>query len=235
MTYSIVARDPQTGQLGVAVQSCYFSVGTIVPWAEAGVGAVATQSFVDPSYGPLGIEFMRRGKSAPEALQMLIAVDPEAEVRQVAMIDAAGRVAIHTGAHCLEAAGYCLGDQVSTQANLMARETVWSAMLVAFSQAPGDLASRLLAALEAAEAEGGDRRGKQSAAMLIVRAQPTGKLWLDQVVDLRVEDHPDPVSELKRILPIQRERAQRLAAAKTLIDDQTIGKQLRRIPNNRER
>ncbi len=226
MTYSIVARDPQTGELGVAVQSCYFSVGTIVPWAEAGVGAVTTQSFVDPAYGPLGLELMRRGKSAPEALQTLIEIDPGAEVRQVAMIDAAGRVAVHTGTQCLEAAGHCLGEQVSTQANLMARETVWNAMLAAFSQATGDLASRLLAALDAAEAEGGDRRGKQSAAMLIVRAQPTGKLWLDRVVDLRVEDHPDPVNELRRIFTLQRERAEHLAAAKTLLDDETIGKRL---------
>lgn len=221
MTYSIVARDPQTGEIGVAVQSFYFSVGTIVPWAEAGVGAVATQSFVDPFYGPLGLALMRRGKSAPEALQTLIALDPGAAVRQVAMIDASGQVAVHTGAQCLEAAGHCIGEQVSTQANLMARETVWDAMRVAFSQATGDLAARLLAALEAAEAEGGDRRGKQSAAMLIVQAQPTGKLWLDRVVDLRVEDHPDPVNELRRILPIQHERAALLAAAKTLLDDVT--------------
>jgi uncharacterized Ntn-hydrolase superfamily protein len=223
MTYSIVARDPRTGELGVAVQSCYFSVGSIVPWADAGVGAVATQSFVDPAYGPLGLELMRRGKSAPEALQALVAIDPGAAVRQVAMIDAAGRVAVHTGARCLEAAGHCLGEQVSAQANLMARATVWPAMLATFIETAGGLAERLLAALDAAEAEGGDRRGKQSAAMLIVRAQPTGKVWLDRVVDLRVEDHAEPVRELRRLFTLQRERAERLAAAKTLLDEPRLG------------
>lgn len=219
MTYSIIARDPDSGEIGVAVQSCYFSVGAVVPWAEAGVGAVATQSFVDPAYGPLGLALMRRGKSAPDALRVLVAHDPEAAYRQVAMIDTAGRVAVHTGEHCLEAAGHRMGEHVAAQANLMARETVWAAMIEAFSRAEGDLATRFVAALEAAEREGGDRRGKQSAAMLIVRAQPTGQLWLDRVVDLRVEDHPEPVDELKRLVALHREQRGRLTARTALLHD----------------
>lgn len=219
MTYSIVARDPNTGELGVAVQSCYFSVGAVVPWAEAGVGAVATQSFVDPAYGPLGLALMRKGQSAPEALQALVAADPGEAIRQVAMIDALGRVAVHTGAHCLDAAGHCLGEQVSAQANLMARTTVWGAMIERFSKTSGELATRLLAALDAAEAEGGDRRGKQSAAILIVRAQPTGKVWVDRIVDLRVEDHPDPVNELRRLVDLKRLYDGRLETANSLLDD----------------
>jgi uncharacterized Ntn-hydrolase superfamily protein len=222
MTYSIVARDPHTGEIGVAVQSCYFSVGTVVPWAEAGIGAVATQSFVDPSYGPLGLGLMRQGKSAPEALAALVAADPGAAQRQVAMIDASGRVAVHTGAQCLAAAGHVVGEQVSAQANLMARDTVWGAMVERFEKTSGDLASRLLAALDAAEDEGGDRRGKQSAAMLIVRAQPTGKVWIDRVVDLRIEDHPEPIQELGRLLNLQRRYRERLASRPTLLDEPTL-------------
>lgn len=217
MTYSIIARDPDSGAIGVAVQSRYFSVGVVVPWAEAGVGAVATQSFIDPAYGPLGLALMRRGKSAPDALRVLVAHDPEAAYRQVAMIDMKGRVAVHTGERCLEAAGHCIGEHVAAQANLMARETVWAAMIEAFSRAEGDLAARFLAALEAAEREGGDCRGKQSAAMLIVRAQSTGQPWLDRVVDLRVEDHPEPVDELKRLMALHRKQQGRLTARTTLL------------------
>jgi len=203
-TYSIVARDPETGQLGVAVQSHWFSVGAIVPWAEAGVGAVATQSFVDPAYGPLGLTLMRAGKSAPEALKSLLASDAQADVRQVAMIDAQGRVASHTGAYCIAAAGHRAGENYSAQANLMLKETVWDAMARAFENAKGDLADRLLAALEAAQREGGDIRGKQSAAIIVVTGKPTGKPWADRLFDLRVEDHPEPVPELKRLVKMQR-------------------------------
>lgn len=222
MTYSIVARDPVTGELGVAVQSYYFSVGAVVPWAEAGVGAVATQSFVDPSYGPLGLELMRRGKSAPDALRLLVAADPGAAYRQVAMIDAAGQVAVHTGEQCIEAAGHGSGEQMAAQANLMRQPRVWGAMLERFARTEGDLAARLLAALEAAEEEGGDRRGKQSAALLIVRAQSTGKLWVDRAVDLRVEDHPDPVVELARLLRLQRTYAHHVATLPGLLDDPAV-------------
>jgi uncharacterized Ntn-hydrolase superfamily protein len=203
-TYSIVARDPQTGQLGVAVQSHWFSVGSVVAWAEAGVGAVATQSIVEPAYGPLGLTLMRAGKSGPEALKSLLAGDEQADYRQVAMIDAQGRVAAHTGKLCIVAAGHRLGTNYSAQANLMLKETVWDAMARAFEQAKGDLADRLLAALEAAEAEGGDIRGKQSAAIVVVSGQATGRAWADRLFDLRVEDHPQPVVELKRLVKLQR-------------------------------
>ncbi len=203
-TYSIVARDSATGQLGVAVQSHWFSVGSIVTWAEAGVGAVATQSFVDPAYGPLGLALMQAGKSAPDALAGLLKSDEGREVRQVAMVDANGLVDAHTGANAIYAAGHHVGDQYSVQANLMEYDTVWGAMADAYEKAEGDLAERMLQALEAAEAAGGDIRGKQSAAILIVSGTPTGRAWEDRLFDLRVEDHPDPVVELRRLVKVQR-------------------------------
>lgn len=203
-TYSIVARDSVTGQMGVAVQSHWFSVGSIVAWAEAGVGAVATQSFIDPAYGPLGLDMMRTGKSAPETLTGLIASDGGEAVRQVAMVDAQGRVAAHTGSRAIIAAGHHIGKQYSVQANLMEKETVWAAMSEAYENAEGDLAERLLQALEAAQNEGGDIRGKQSAAILIVSGEPTGRPWEDRLFDLRVEDHPEPVKEIRRLVRMQR-------------------------------
>ena len=203
-TYSIVARDPATGEMGVAVQSHWFSVGSVVPWAQAGIGAVATQSFVDPAYGPLGLELMRAGKSAPAALNALVSTDEDKAVRQVAMIDAEGRVAAHTGSRAIFAAGHHVGKQYSVQANLMEKPTVWPAMAKAFESAEGDLAERLLCALEAAQAEGGDIRGRQSAAIVVVRAVSTGKPWEDRLFDLRVEDHPNPVAELRRLVRLQR-------------------------------
>lgn len=203
-TYSIVARDMATGELGVAVQSHWFSVGSVVPWAEAGVGAVATQSFVDPSYGRLGLELMRVGRSAPEALAGLLAADTGREVRQVAMVDAKGRVAAHTGNRCIAAAGHVVGEGFSVQANMMEKDTVWPAMAKAFRETKGDLAERLLAALEAAEAQGGDIRGKQSAALVVVSATATGRPWVDRKFDLRVEDHPEPLRELRRLVKLQR-------------------------------
>lgn len=205
-TYSIVARDPATGQIGVAVQSHWFSVGSVVPWAEAGVGAVATQSLVDPSYGPLGLAHMRAGRSAPDALAALIAGDAGQAVRQVAMIDAQGRVAAHTGDRCIAAAGHFVSDdgQFSVQANLMEHDTVWPAMAAAYSLTNSDLAGRMLAAMEAAQNTGGDIRGKQSAAILIVSAEATGQPWVDRVFDLRIEDHPDPIGELRRLVRLQR-------------------------------
>jgi len=203
-TYSIVARDEVSGEMGVAVQSHWFSVGSVVPWAQAGVGAVATQSFVDPAYGPLGLELMRAGRSAPAALNALVSTDPEKAVRQVAMIDAEGRVAAHTGSRAIFAAGHHVGKQYSVQANLMEKPTVWPAMAKAFESAEGDLAERMLCALEAAEAEGGDIRGRQSAAIIVVRAAATGRQWEDRLFDLRVEDHPNPVAELRRLVRLQR-------------------------------
>jgi uncharacterized Ntn-hydrolase superfamily protein len=203
-TYSIVARDASTGELGVAVQSHWFSVGTSVAWAEAGVGAVATQSFIDPSYGPLGLALMRAGRSAPDALKGLVLADEGRDVRQVAMIDASGRVAAYTGARCIPAAGDFVGDGYSVQANLMEKDTVWPAMAKAFEASRGDLAERMLAALDAAEAQGGDIRGRQSAALLVVKGASNGRPWQDRIFDLRVEDHAAPLVELRRLVALQR-------------------------------
>jgi len=203
-TYSIVARDAATGEMGVAVQSHWFSVGSTVPWAEAGVGAVATQSFVQPSYGPQGLSLMRGGRSAPDALKALLLADEGREVRQVAMIDAEGRVHAHTGTKCIAAAGHAVGKGYSVQANLMEKETVWPAMAKAFEAAKGDLAERMLAALDAAEAEGGDIRGRQSAALVVVKAKGSGRPWDDRIFDLRVEDNVAPLPELRRLVTLQR-------------------------------
>jgi uncharacterized Ntn-hydrolase superfamily protein len=203
-TFSIVARDPATGEMGVAVQSHWFSVGSNVAWAEAGVGAIATQSFVDPSYGKNGIDLMRGGASAPEALKSLLAKDDGRDVRQVAMIDERGRVASHTGSKCIEAAGDRVGANYSVQANLMSNARVWPSMARAFESSKGDLADRMLAALDAAQAAGGDIRGRQSAALVVVKAESTGKPWSDRIFDLRVDDHPEPLKELRRLVRLQR-------------------------------
>jgi uncharacterized Ntn-hydrolase superfamily protein len=203
----------------VAVQSHFFGVGSIVSWAEAGVGAVATQSTVEPAYGPRGLALMNEGKSAPAALDQLLRDDPQEPARQVAMIDRGGRVAVHTGARCIPHAGHAVGDQVSAQANIMERNTVPAAMVRAYSTASGiSFAERLLAALDAAQAEGGDLRGRQSAALLIVSPRATGNPVEDRPMDLRVEDHSDPLGELRRLLSLRRayERvdvADQLAAA----------------------
>lgn len=203
-TFSIVARDPVTGELGVAVQSHWFSVGSIVAWAEAGVGAVATQSFVDPSYGPLGLSLMRTGRSAPDALKALLAGDEGRDVRQVAMIDAQGRVNAWTGKSDIQAAGHHVGKDYSVQANLMLNDKVWPAMANAFENTKGDLADRMLAALDAAQSVGGDIRGKQSAALIVVTGKPTGLAWKDRTFDLRVDDSGEPLKELRRLVTLQR-------------------------------
>ena len=203
-TYSIVARDAETGELGVAVQSHWFSVGSIVSFAQPGVGAVATQSFVEPAYGPLGLELMRAGKTAPQALQSLLASDEFADVRQVAMIDASGNVDNHTGENSV--GEYCniKGDDFAVQANMMWKPTVCSAMAAAFQAANGDLAEKMLLALEAAENEGGDARGKQSAALLVVSGDLSEPAWAGREFDLRIEDHGEPLVELRRLLTMAR-------------------------------
>ena len=203
-TYSIVARDPETGDLGVAVQSHWFSVGALCPWAEAGVGAIATQAFVNVSLGPRGLDMLRQGSRAPEVLEALLAADGGREVRQLAIVDAQGNVAAHTGARCIAAAGHVTGPQFSVQANMMLNEGVWPAMAAAYRASRGPLAERLVAALEGAQAAGGDVRGKQSAALLVVRAASTGQPWEDRLVDLRVDDHPEPVVEIARLLRVHR-------------------------------
>ena len=223
-TFSIVARDPATGQMGVAVQSHWFAVGQIVPWAEAGVGAIATQSFVDPSYGKLGLDLLRAGKSAPDALRALLGGDASCDVRQVGFVDANGNVATFTGAKDIVAAGsiasgssapqrvQCgsaggtlyVGKDFAVQANLMANDKVWPAMAKAYEETKGDLADRMLAAMDAAQSAGGDIRGKQSAALIVVNAKSTGRAWQDRVFDVRVDDHAEPLAELRRLVTLQR-------------------------------
>jgi uncharacterized Ntn-hydrolase superfamily protein len=223
-TFSIVGRDSTTGQIGVAVQSHWFAVGQIVPWAEAGVGAVATQSFVDPSYGKLGLDLLRAGKNAAEALRALLNGDAACQVRQVGMIDAKGNVATFTGSRDIIAAGGIAGHQSAStnvqcgssggallvgrdfavQANLMANDAVWPAMARSFAASKGDLADRMLAALDAAQAAGGDIRGKQSAALVVVSATGSGKPWQDRVFDVRVDDHEAPLVELRRLVEVHR-------------------------------
>jgi uncharacterized Ntn-hydrolase superfamily protein len=217
MTYSIVARDPVSGQLGVAVQSCWPMVGAHVAWAEPGVGAVATQSFTETGYGPRALALLRAGSTAEAALAELVAADTDEAIRQVAIVDRSGSVAVHTGAGCVHEAGHLTGDGVSVQANMMERPTVWPAMLIAWQSSPGDLADRLMAALRAAEAEGGDVRGRQSAAMVIVAGETGDRPW-DRLIDLRVDDARQPLDELARLLQLHRafeemDKAEQLAMA----------------------
>jgi uncharacterized Ntn-hydrolase superfamily protein len=199
MTYSIVARDPVSGELGVAVQSHWFSVGPIVPWARTGVGAVATQANAEAAYGPRALELLERGLDARAGLDQLLAEDPGSAGRQVAVVDTEGNVATHTGRSCIPFAGHATAHGVSCQANIMVSERIWPAMLDAYSSSDGSLTNRLLAALDAAEAEGGDARGRQSAAILVVPAE--GDRWAT-VVSLRVEDHPQPLVELRRLVAL---------------------------------
>ena len=204
MTYSIVARDASTGELGVAVQSHWFSVGSVVTWAEAGAGAVATQSFAEPAYGPKGLALMRLGVDAQAALTALVSADELRARRQVAFVDANGEVAVHTGDQCIAAAGHAIAECVSTQANMMRNDRVWPAMLEAYHTSSGDLAERLLTSLDAAETAGGDVRGRQSAAMLVVAGASSGQPWRDRRFDLRVDDSADPLGELRRLVTINR-------------------------------
>jgi uncharacterized Ntn-hydrolase superfamily protein len=201
MTYSIVARDPESGALGVAVQSRAFNTGAIVPWGAPGVGVVATQSYSEPAYGPLGLDLLRAGKSAEQALAALVAADDDSAYRQVAILDAEGRVAVHVGAACIPAAGFAAGDGFSAQANMVDSERVWQWMAEAFERSEGPLAERLLAALDAAEDAGGDWRGRQAGAVVVVRSD--GQPW-EREVDLRVDDHADPLGELRRLLRLRR-------------------------------
>jgi uncharacterized Ntn-hydrolase superfamily protein len=200
VTYSIVARDPETGQLGVGVQSCAWGTGAVVPWAEAGVGAIATQAFADVAYGPRALEQLRNGQRAPEVLAALVAADQGEAVRQVAIVDAFGDVAVHTGSGTVAEAGHRSGDGYSVQANMMLRDTVPDAMATAFETASGDLATRLLAALDGAEAEGGDFRGRQAGAIVVVEGERAGAPAHGVVVDIRVDDHEYPLDELRRLL-----------------------------------
>lgn len=203
-TYSIVARDTITGDMGVAVQSNWFSVGSIVSWGEAGVGVVATQSFVNVSFGQRGLELLKAGLTAQQVVDALIASDEGRDVRQLAVVDAKGNAAAYTGKNCIPEAGHIVGNNFSVQVNLMLKNTVWQAMSNAFEKTEGPLAERMIAALEAAQHEGGDIRGQQSAAILVVKGTSAGKIWEDRIIDLRVEDHPKAVEEIKRILKVYR-------------------------------
>ena len=203
-TYSIVARDSVTGDMGVAVQSHWFSVGSVVSYGKAGVGVVATQSLVNPSYGPKGLALMEQGLSPQQALDALLANDKGEMYRQVAFLDVNGKVATHTGALCIDEAGHKQGKNFSVQANMMLNNTVWEAMAKAFENTKGTLSERILATLKAAEGEKGDIRGKQSASILIVKGQATGSKWEDTIMDLRVEDHENPVEELDRLMQIHK-------------------------------
>jgi len=239
-TYSIVARDPETSEMGVAVQSHYFSVGPIVPWAEPGVGAVATQAMVDISYGPLGLELMRTGSTAQQALEALLASDKNPALRQVAMLDAKGNIATHTGEKCIPEAGHSKGRDYSVQANMMLSNRVWPSMAEAFEGGEGGLAERMLQSLEAAEEAGGDIRGKQSAAILIVRGETPRKIWEGRIVDLRVEDHPEPLKELRRLVQLHR-AYQHASRGDLAIEEKDVDKALaefraaeRLVPQNHE-
>jgi uncharacterized Ntn-hydrolase superfamily protein len=203
-TFSIVARDPATGDLGVAVQSHWFSVGANVAWAEAGVGAVATQSFTEPSYGPKGLALMRDGVAGPDAMAQLIAEDKQASVRQLGFIDAQGRAAAHTGDKCIPYASHHVGNGYAVQSNLMGNDKVIPAMIAAFEGGRGDLADRMMAALDAAQAVGGDLRGCQSAAIQVVSGNKTATPWSERKLDLRVEDSGAPLPELRRLVGLAR-------------------------------
>lgn len=203
-TYSIVARDSVTGEMGVAVQSHWFSVGTLVSWGEAGVGVVATQSFINPSFGLRGLDLLKSGLSPQQVVDSLIATDEGRDVRQLAILDVQGRAAAYTGKNCIQDAGHIVGKNFSVQANLMKTNKVWPAMEQAFKNSKGRLAERLLTTMEAAQEQGGDVRGKQSAAILVVKGKSSGKVWADRLVDLRVDDSKEPLKEIGRLLKVHR-------------------------------
>ena len=203
MTYSIVALDESTGELGVAVQSRWLASGAVVPWARPGVGAIATQAFTDARYGVAGLDLLAGGTTPESALRELLAGDPDPEIRQIGIVSATGEAAAHTGAECVHEAGHLVRRGVTVQANMMERATVWPAMLTAFELGVGDLADRLMAALRAAEAEGGDIRGRQASALLVVPGGPDPKPWRTRF-DLRVDDARDPLDELDRLLGLAR-------------------------------
>jgi uncharacterized Ntn-hydrolase superfamily protein len=200
MTYSIVARDAETGEVGVGIQSRACASGAVVPWVAPGIGAVATQAYGEKSYGPLGLDLLRAGKTPKLALDGLLAADPGAQTRQVAILAADGEAAAHTGRNTIPAAGHLTRTGVSAQANCVESPQVWESMVDAFESAAGTLARRILAALDAAEGAGGDWRGKQAAGLVV--APPEGPPW-ERITDLRIDDHPEPLAELRRLLDIE--------------------------------
>jgi uncharacterized Ntn-hydrolase superfamily protein len=232
MTYSIVARDPATGRFGIAIQSCWPFVGAGCPWVESGVGAVVTQSFTEVAHGPNGLARLRAGEAASDVLAGLLAADPGDGVRQVGIVDAAGRATAHTGARCVEAAGHLTADGVAVQANMMERSAVWPAMLEAYQGAEGDFVDRLLAALVAAEGEGGDIRGRQSAS-LVVSGAAGDPAWKREV-DIHVGDHAEPLAELERLVRVHRayealDRAEERGVAGDLSGARAAGEEALRL------
>jgi uncharacterized Ntn-hydrolase superfamily protein len=205
-TFSIVAHDPATGSWGVAVQSRFFAVGSLVPWAKAGVGAVATQSIANPRYGPLGLRLMAEGLNAAEAIAGLTGGDPGRELRQVGLVDGEGKAAVFTGSECLPWAGHVVGPHFCCQGNILTGEAVVTSMAAVYERhAELPFAERLVAVIEAGQAAGGDSRGQQSAALLVVRAGGGFGGYSDRAVDVRVDDHPSPIAELARLVALHRE------------------------------
>lgn len=204
-TFSIVARNPETGELGVAVQSKFIAVGAVVPWAKAGVGAIATQSYANTTYGPKGLELLAAGVEPSEVLKRLTSDDADAGRRQAGLVDAKGKSATYTGKDCLAWAGGLAEENVCCQGNILAGEAVPAAMLKAYKESKGDFGDRLIAALAAGQEAGGDTRGKQSAALLIVREGWGYGGFNDRYRDLRVDDHPEPIAELKRVYDLHRQ------------------------------
>lgn len=202
-TFSIVGRDPENGDLGVAVQSKFFAVGAVVPWAKAGVGAIATQSWANTTFGPKGLELLENGLTAQQALNQLITSDDGRSQRQVGVIDASGNAANYTGDECFEWAGARRGENCSAQGNFLTSEVVVKAMETAFEKTEGELAEKLMGALIAGQKEGGDRRGQQAAALLVVREGGGDGGFNDRYIDLRVDDHKQPIKELRRLLKIR--------------------------------
>jgi uncharacterized Ntn-hydrolase superfamily protein len=203
-TFSILAYDPETGEIGGAVQSHWFSVGTVVLWGETGVGMVATQSFTNPAFGPEGLKLLKDGQLPKNIVERMIGKDEGRDLRQLSVMNARGEAASYTGARCVPFAGHIVGDTYSVQANMMLSDEVWPAMSEAFLGSKGDLAERMMAALDAAQTAGGDFRGQQSAALLVLSGTPTGEPWRDRKIDLRVDDHREPLKELRRLLRVHR-------------------------------
>jgi uncharacterized Ntn-hydrolase superfamily protein len=203
-TYSIIARDERTGDIGIGVQSHWFSVGTNVPWALAGVGAVVTQSFTNPAFGPEGLRLLSDGCSPKGAVETMVSNDEGRDFRQLAIMDTRGDAHAYTGRRCVAEAGHVCGNNFSVQANMMLNDTVWGAMAESFGSSDGPIAERIMNALEAAERAGGDVRGRQSAALVVVRGKSTGKIWEDRAIDLRVDDHREPLKEIRRLLRVHR-------------------------------
>lgn len=228
-TFSIVAHDPKNGDLGIAVASKFLAVGAVVPWAQAGAGAVATQANANVSYGPRGIVLMASGRSAEDTLAELLAGDPMRHQRQVGLVDAQGGAAAHTGEQCLSWAGHIVGTGFTVQGNLLTGYGVIEAMAATFSNATGELAERMLVALRAGDFAGGDRRGRQSAALLVARAGGSYSGTTDRYVDLRVDDHPDPIPELERLLKLHRLYFASSKHQDLLPVDQTLAREIQEL------